>query len=91
MVRHSAKHWTASGTTAPRVAQSRLALKENSSQESTLNDNISKQEALIATQKTRLTTELNLANQILQAIPQQINQVNEMYSAITGYNRNQNG
>jgi len=68
-----------------------LALKENSSQESTLNDNIDREEAVIATQKTRLTAELNLANQILQAIPQQINQVNEMYSAITGYNRNQNG
>ena len=36
-------------------------------------------------------TELNAANQILQAIPEQINQVNEMYSAITGYSRNQNG
>lgn len=68
-----------------------LSLKENSSQESTLNGNIDRQEAVIATQKTRLTAELNLANQILQAIPQQINQVDEMYSAITGYNRNQNG
>lgn len=68
-----------------------LALKENSSQESTLNDNIDRQETLIATQKERLTAELNLANQILQAIPAQINQVNEMYSAITGYNRSQNG
>ena len=68
-----------------------LALKENRSQESTLNDNISRQESLIDTQKIRLTTELNLANQILHAIPEQINQVSEMYSAITGYNRNQNG
>jgi flagellar hook-associated protein 2 len=68
-----------------------LALKENSGQESTLNDNIDRHESVIATQKDRLTAELNLANQILQAIPQQINQVNEMYSAITGYNRNQNG
>jgi flagellar hook-associated protein 2 len=68
-----------------------LALKEDRSMESTLNDNVDRQEAVIATQKERLTTELNLANQILQAIPQQINQVNEMYSAITGYNRNQNG
>lgn len=68
-----------------------LALKENSSQEKTLNDNIDRQESVMDTQKTRLTAELNLANQILQAIPQQINQVNEMYSAITGYNRNQNG
>jgi flagellar hook-associated protein 2 len=68
-----------------------LALSEDSSQESTLNDNISKQEDLIATQKTHLTTQLNMANQILQAIPSMIEQVNEMYSAITGYNRNQNG
>jgi len=68
-----------------------LALKENRSMESTLNDNVDRQETVIATQKERLTAELNLANQILQAIPQQINQVNEMYSAITGYNRNQNG
>lgn len=67
-----------------------LALRENSSQETTLNDNISKQEALIATQRTSLTAELNLANEILQAIPQQIKQIDEMYSAITGYN-NQNG
>jgi flagellar hook-associated protein 2 len=63
-----------------------LALSEDSSQETTLNDDISKQEALIATQKANLTTELNMANQILQSIPQQIQQVNEMYSAITGYN-----
>ena len=62
-----------------------LALKEDKSQEKTLNDNISKQEELIATQKEHLTAELNLANQILQAIPQQIQQVDEMYSAITGY------
>jgi flagellar hook-associated protein 2 len=59
--------------------------------EKALNDNISKQEALIATQKTNLTAELNTANQILQSIPQQIQQVSEMYSAITGYNSKQNG
>ncbi|WP_348261706.1 flagellar filament capping protein FliD [Telmatobacter sp. DSM 110680] len=68
-----------------------LALSENSSQETTLNDNVSKQEALIATQKARLTTELNTANQILQSIPEMIQQVSEMYSAVTGYSRNQNG
>jgi flagellar hook-associated protein 2 len=68
-----------------------LALSEDRSQEAMLNDNVSKQEALIATQKAHLTTELNSANQILQAIPQMIQQVNEMYSAITGYNSNQNG
>ena len=68
-----------------------LALKEDSSEETTLNDNISKEDALIAIQKANLTKELNMANQILQAIPAMINQVDEMYSAITGYGRNQNG
>jgi flagellar hook-associated protein 2 len=68
-----------------------LALSEDSSQETTLNDNVSKQEALIAVQKTSLTAELNTANQILQSIPSMIDQMNEMYSAITGYNSNQNG
>jgi flagellar hook-associated protein 2 len=68
-----------------------LALKEDSAQEATLNDDISAQEALIAAQKTTLTNELNMANQILQSIPQQINEVNEIYSAITGYNSKQNG
>lgn len=62
-----------------------LALKEDQRQESTLSDNIEKQEALIATQKVHLTAQLSLANQILQSIPQQIQQVDEMYSAITGY------
>lgn len=62
-----------------------LALSENSSQETMLNDNVSKQEALIATRKAALTTELNTANQILQSIPSLIQQVDEMYSAITGY------
>ena len=64
-----------------------LALKENKNQEKTLNDDIDAQESLIATQKARLTAELNTANQILQAIPSQINQINEMYSAVTGYNK----
>jgi flagellar hook-associated protein 2 len=68
-----------------------LALKEDGSQETMLNKNVSAQEAIIAAQKTRLTAELNFANQILQFIPQQIQQVNEMYSAITGYNSSRNG
>ncbi|MGA9586193.1 MAG: flagellar filament capping protein FliD [Terracidiphilus sp.] len=68
-----------------------LALSEDGSEETTLNDNVTKQEALIATQKTSLTTELNTANEILQSIPEQIQEVNEMYGAITGYNTNQNG
>ena len=79
------------GTNSAKGGAIALALKENGSQEATLNGNIDRQETVIADQKTRLTKQLNLANQILQAIPQQIDQVNEMYSAITGYNRNQNG
>jgi flagellar hook-associated protein 2 len=62
-----------------------LALNEDRSQEESLNDNIDRQEALIATQKEHLTAELNYANQILQSIPMLIQQVDEMYSAITGY------
>ena len=64
-----------------------LALKQNSNQESALNDNISKQETLITAQKQQLTTELNAANYTLQQIPQQIEYVNQIYSAITGYNQ----
>jgi len=39
----------------------------------------------MADYKIRLTAQLNLANQILQSIPSQINQVNEIYSALSGY------
>lgn len=63
-----------------------LALQQNSTQEAALNKNISDQETRIANDKTRLTNQLNLANQILQSIPDQVNQVNQLYSAITGYN-----
>jgi flagellar hook-associated protein 2 len=68
-----------------------LALSEDSRQEKMLNDNISKQEELIATQKAHLTAELSLANQTLQSIPRMIQQVDEMYSAITGYHSSNNG
>jgi flagellar hook-associated protein 2 len=78
------------GNTQPGGAIS-LALGEDASQEKALNDNIGKREELIATQKANVTTELNLADRILQSIPEQIQQINEMYSAITGYNGNQNG
>ena len=63
-----------------------LAQQQNSAQEAALNQSISNEDALLATEKTQLTTELNTANQILQSIPAQLNQVNEMYSAVTGYN-----
>lgn len=78
------------GTQAPNGAVY-LAQQQNTMQEAALNTNISKEDSLLATQKTQLTDELNTANQILQSIPSQLNQVNELYSAITGYNQNPNG
>ena len=78
------------GTSSSKGGAISLAQKEDSSQESMLNDNITKQEALIATRKAALTLELNTANQILQSIPSLIQQVDEMYSAITGYKSSNN-
>lgn len=66
-----------------------LALKQNTAQEDSLNKNISDQEARIADDKSRLTAQLNLANQILQSLPDQLNSINQLYSAITGYNTGQ--
>jgi flagellar hook-associated protein 2 len=68
-----------------------LALAANSKQESTFNNDVTAQDALIATDQTQLTNELNTANQTLQAIPEQLNEVNELYSAMTGYNENSTG
>lgn len=67
------------------------AQKANSTAETNLNSTISTMDARIATQQTSLTAELNAANQTLQEIPMQLNMVNEIYSAITGYNQGQNG
>jgi flagellar hook-associated protein 2 len=68
-----------------------LTLQQDSSQESDLNTNITNENNTISAQQTQLTTELNEANYTLQAIPSQIDEVNELYSAITGYNQNTNG
>jgi flagellar hook-associated protein 2 len=68
-----------------------LAQSANASVESTLNANISRENAEISAQQTSLTLELNSANEILQALPSQLNDANELYSAITGYNENLNG
>jgi flagellar hook-associated protein 2 len=68
-----------------------LASSSNSNIESTLNADISKEESLISAQQTSLTTELNTANQIMQQLPSQLQGVNELYSAITGYDQNVNG
>jgi flagellar hook-associated protein 2 len=67
-----------------------LALQQDSSEESGLNTNITNENASISAQQTQLTTELNEANYTLQEIPSQLQEVNEMYSAITGYNENTN-
>jgi len=64
-----------------------LAQNSNSNIESTLNAEITKEDSLIAAQKTKLTAELNQANQILQELPSQLTGMDELYSAITGYNQ----
>jgi flagellar hook-associated protein 2 len=64
-----------------------LAASSNSNIESTLNADISKEERLISAQQTSLTAELNSANEIMQQLPSQLAGVNELYSAITGYNQ----
>jgi flagellar hook-associated protein 2 len=68
-----------------------LAQQQNSTQETALNTDITNENTLLATQKTSLTTELNTANQILQSIPSQLNEINEIYSATTGYNEDPQG
>ncbi len=75
----------AMGTSNP-VGILALTQKANSSEESTLNDDISNEESRLSDMKTQLTDELNEVNETLQEIPSQINYVNELYSAITGYN-----
>ncbi len=69
----------------------KLAQTSNSNIETSLNAEVTKEDAYIATQKTKLTGELNRANQILQQLPSQLQGVDELYSAITGYNQNGKG
>jgi len=68
-----------------------LTAAANAAQEKALNANITTQDSLIATQQTLLTNQLNAANQILQGIPQQLNEIDQLYNAITGYNPNGKG
>ena len=60
----------------------------NSTIESMLNANISREESLISAQQKSLTAVLNTANQMMQAIPMQLTEINMLYSAITGYKQN---
>ena len=46
---------------------------------------------MISAQQKSLTAELNSANEIMQMLPTELTGVNELYSAITGYNQNANG
>ena len=68
-----------------------LAQTSNSNIETSLNTEISKEDSYISSQQTKLTAELNQANEILQQLPSQLNGMNEMYAAITGYNQSQSG
>lgn len=63
-----------------------LALQENTSKERALNDSITAEDDRIASFRTRLTAQLATANAILQSIPSQLAQVDQVYAAITGYN-----
>jgi flagellar hook-associated protein 2 len=65
----------------------KLASASNSNIESTLNADISKEELQISAQQKLLTSQLNSANEIMQAIPTQLSSISELYSAITGYNQ----
>jgi flagellar hook-associated protein 2 len=68
-----------------------LAQSSNSSVESTLNAEISREQSLISAEQSSLTLELNQANQIMQQLPTELNGMNELYSAITGFDQNLNG
>jgi flagellar hook-associated protein 2 len=46
---------------------------------------------MISAQQKSLTAELTSANEIMQELPSQLDSVNELYSAITGYNQTSNG
>jgi flagellar hook-associated protein 2 len=76
---------TNAGTSSPTGILS-LSSSSNSNIESTLNADVSRENSLISAQQTSLTAELNSANEIMQEIPTQLEGVNELYSAITGYN-----
>ena len=76
-----------SGTTAVLS----LASKSNSNIEASLDAEITKENSTISADQTSLTAELNSANEIMDALPTQLQGVNELYSAISGYNQNTNG
>ncbi len=68
-----------------------LAVQQDSQEESSLKTNITNENTIISAQQAKLTTELNEANYELEQIPTQLDEINEIYSSITGYNQNNNG
>jgi flagellar hook-associated protein 2 len=68
-----------------------LAASADSTTESTLNAEITKENSYISAQQSSLTTELNTANQVLEELPTELQGINELYSAITGYNQGSGG
>lgn len=64
-----------------------LALRrtQNTAEEQILADNKTNLELRLAAYQASLTANLTSANQVLQAIPQQLDEVKQIYAAITGY------
>jgi flagellar hook-associated protein 2 len=62
-----------------------LALSADQATVSSLNQNISTENLQISAEQSSLTLELTSADEILQAIPSNLENINELYSAITGY------
>jgi flagellar hook-associated protein 2 len=62
-----------------------LAASDNASQETSLNATLTALKANVSAQQTQLTSALNAANEALQLIPVQLQEVSELYSALTGY------
>ena len=65
-----------------------LRIAQNGTQETTLADNKTNLETRLTTYEASLTTELNTANQVLQGIPSQLDEISQIYAAITGYKSN---
>jgi flagellar hook-associated protein 2 len=68
-----------------------LAQSANSTTESNLNAEITRENSMISAEQKSLTAELTQANEIMEELPTQLEGVNELYSAITGYDENTNG
>jgi len=68
-----------------------LATSANSTTESTLNADVTREQIYISAQQSSLTTELNQANEIMQELPSELQGINELYSAITGYDQQTGG